>query len=93
MGTDAGTPFNRHGDNAFELELMVRAGMTPMQAVVASTSVGAELLQLKSGVVKADYLADLLAVDGEPDQDVGVLQESGRIKMVMLGGEVKVRKS
>ncbi|MFO7941673.1 MAG: amidohydrolase family protein, partial [Bacillota bacterium] len=35
MGTDAGTPFNRHGNNAFELKLMVDAGMTPMQAIVS----------------------------------------------------------
>ena len=90
MGTDAGTPFNVHGKNAFELELMVRAGMTPMQAIVASTSVGGELLQLQTGAVKAGYLADLLVVDGDPSEDITHLQDPDRIKMVMLGGEICV---
>lgn len=90
MGTDAGTPFNRHGENAFELELMVKAGMTPMQAIVASTARGAEILDLNAGVVKEGYLADLLVVDGDPLQDITCLQEKSRIKAVILGGKVKV---
>ena len=92
MGTDAGTPFNRHGENPFELELMVKAGMTSMQAIVASTAQGAEILDLKAGVVREGYLADLLAVEGSPAEDVTCLQERDRIKAVMLGGEIKVER-
>ncbi len=41
-GTDAGTPFNRHGENAKELELMVAAGLKPIEAITCATKVGAE---------------------------------------------------
>src|SRR4029078_1362076 len=44
LGTDAGTPFNRHGDNAHELELMVRLGLDPVVGLRAATRNGAELL-------------------------------------------------
>ncbi len=93
MGTDAGTPFNRHGQNAFELELMVDAGMTPMQAVAASTSVGAELLDIQAGQIREGYLADMLVVDGDPLEDVTCLQDVESIKAVMVEGEVKVQRS
>ncbi len=92
MGTDAGTPFNIHGENAFELKLMVGAGMTPMQAIVASTSLAAEILDLDAGVVEEGYLADLLVVDGDPSEDVEHLCDRDNIRMVMVGGEVKVEK-
>lgn len=92
MGTDAGTPFNRHGNNAFELKLMVDAGMTPMQAIVSSTSLAAEVLDLEVGAVQEGYLADLIAVDGDPSENVTCLGELENIRMVMLGGEIKVRR-
>jgi len=93
MGTDAGTPFNLHGRNALELELMVNAGMTPMQAITASTAVGAELLDLEAGIVSEGYLADLLVVDGDPLEDITCLQDTDRIRMVMINGEVKVQRT
>ncbi len=93
MGTDAGTPFNFHGKNAFELELMVEAGMTNMQAITASTSTGARILDLNAGVIKEGCLADLLIVDGNPSEDVTCLQETERIKLVMVGGDIKVERS
>ncbi len=92
MGTDAGTPFNLHGKNALELELMVNAGMTPMQAIVASTATAAKLLDLPAGVVCEDYLADLLAVEGDPSEDVSCLQDEEQIKMVMVDGQVQVHR-
>ncbi len=92
MGTDAGTPFNLHGENAFELQLMVNAGMKPMQAIVATTSRAAEILDLKAGRVAEGYLADLIAVDGDPSEDVACLGELENIKMVMVGGEVQVER-
>jgi len=74
-GTDAGTPFNRHTDMARELELMVAAGLSPMQAIVAGTRHSAENLDLLHavGTVEVGKLADLLLVDGDPTQDIRAL--------------------
>lgn len=47
MGTDAGTPFNLHDKTAYELKLMVEAGMTPIEAIVTSTKNSSELLGIK----------------------------------------------
>ncbi len=87
MGTDAGTPFNYHGKNAFELELLVKAGMTEMQAILSTTSVAATLCQMqdKVGTVEAGKFADIIAVEGDPLADIKVLQS---VAFVMKGGEV-----
>ncbi|MHB0885206.1 MAG: metal-dependent hydrolase family protein [Bacillota bacterium] len=89
MGTDAATPFNFHGHNALELQLMVEAGMTPAQALQAATRMGAELLGLvdKVGTVEAGKLADLILVDGDPLSDIKILQDKERIVLVIKGGE------
>jgi len=92
MGTDAATPFNYHGKNALELELMVKAGMSPMQAIVASTSRGAELLGLDSGELKPGRLADVLVVEGDPLTDISCLQDPARICLVMKGGREVIRR-
>jgi imidazolonepropionase-like amidohydrolase len=66
MGTDSGvTP---HGENLRELALMVEAGMTPSQALVASTSSAAELLGVADelGAIEVGKLADIVVVEGDP---------------------------
>ena len=66
MGTDSGvTP---HGNNLRELELMVEGGMTPMQAIVATTRTAAELMGLEDelGTLEPGKRADLVVVDGDP---------------------------
>jgi imidazolonepropionase-like amidohydrolase len=66
MGTDSGvTP---HGENLRELALMVEGGMTPMQAIVATTRSAAELMGLESelGTLEPGKKADLVIVDGDP---------------------------
>jgi imidazolonepropionase-like amidohydrolase len=66
MGTDSGvTP---HGENLRELALMVEGGMTPMQAIVATTRSAAELMGLESelGTIEPGNRADLVIVDGDP---------------------------
>jgi imidazolonepropionase-like amidohydrolase len=87
MGTDAGTPFNYHGKNAFELELLVKAGMTEMEAIVSTTKSAAELLQMDHlvGTLEAGKLADIIAVDKSPLDDIAALQN---VSFVMKGGEV-----
>ena len=88
MGTDAGAL--GHGENGKELVYMVQAGMTPMQAVVASTKSAAELLGMRDslGTVEAGKLADLILVDGDPLEDIAVVADPARVKLVMKDGIV-----
>ena len=74
MGTDAGTPWNRHGENAQELAALVSLGMSPMDAIQATTIRGAELLGLSDrlGTVEVGKAADILVVDGDPLEDISV---------------------
>jgi imidazolonepropionase-like amidohydrolase len=86
-GTDAGTPFNEHGDLALELALMVQHGLSPMQALVAATRSAAENLGLSHeiGTLEVGKLADLVVVDGDPVQDVSA---TGRVALVVKDGVV-----
>lgn len=90
MGTDAATPFNRHGDNAVELQLMTEGGMTPMEAIVAATRTAAETLGLADsvGTVESGKLADLLVVSGDPLDDICVLQDREKVEMVIKEGKI-----
>ena len=88
MGTDSGV--GPHGGNARELALMVEhGGMTPMQAIVASTRSAAELLRLddRLGTLAPGKLADLLVVAGDPLEDVGLLAAPERLALIVKGGE------
>jgi imidazolonepropionase-like amidohydrolase len=73
--------------NAGEFECMVEAGMTPMQAIQSGTRVGAELLgwEDRIGTVEPGKLADLVAVPGNPLEDIS---EMKRVSFVMIGGKV-----
>ncbi|HSS31186.1 MAG TPA: amidohydrolase family protein [Nitrospiraceae bacterium] len=90
MGTDAGTPFNFHGENAQELERMVAFGMSPMQAILASTSAAARLIgiQDKVGTIEKGKLADLLLVEGNPLRRIDLLRDRNRIIGVMQAGKL-----
>jgi imidazolonepropionase-like amidohydrolase len=85
MGSDVG-PFP-HGTQAHEFELMVKYGMTPLAALQAGTLNGAELLGWKGqlGALKPGYLADIVAVPGDPLQDIAVVT---KVAFVMKGGAV-----
>jgi imidazolonepropionase-like amidohydrolase len=85
FGTDAGRV--KHGTNADEFDLMVKAGMQPMAAIQSATSVAAELLRVDDeiGVVKRGYQADLIAVAGNPVDDVKLLTN---VSFVMKGGTI-----
>ena len=87
FGTDAGTPFNFHGKQAYEFELMCRYGMTPAQALTAATRTSSQLMQKwdEVGSVEAGKYADIAAFDGDPMEDITAMT---RCSFVMKGGEV-----
>lgn len=88
MGTDSGV--GPHGENAEELTLMVQGGMSPMQAIVATTLGSARLLKLHRdlGTVEAGKLADLIVVAGDPLEDISILQNRDRIALVLQNGRI-----
>jgi imidazolonepropionase-like amidohydrolase len=88
MGTDAGTPFNHHGDNAQELERMVALGMSPMEAIIASTSAAARLIGIDDqvGSIERGKQADLLLIEGNPLRKIDLLRDRVRIVGVMKAG-------
>lgn len=86
-GGDYGFPYNPVGRNARDLDLFVRLlGFTPMEALVAATKHGGELMAMDVGLVKAGMLADLLLIDGDPTLDVTILQDKARMPVVMKDG-------
>ena len=87
-GADSGTPFNIHGENPKELELLVGIGLSPMEAIVSATHVAAETLGLGSGLgtIEPGKLADLIVVEGDPLNDIAVLQRKDKIVVVMKDG-------
>jgi imidazolonepropionase-like amidohydrolase len=89
-GTDAGG--HGHPANALEIECLVRAGMTPLQALQAATGWAAECIgwERDLGTVEKGKLADLIVVDGDPLADIGILQQPERIRLVLKGGEIAV---
>jgi imidazolonepropionase-like amidohydrolase len=88
MGSDA--VFTGFGQNTRELEWFVKAGMTPEQALLTATANGAALLGMEKslGAVAPGYFADIVAVEGDPLQDIGVVIRN--IRWVMKAGKVVV---
>ena len=86
FGTDT-FGMSNHGENAQEFALLVKAGMTPMEAIKAATWNAADLLGATKdvGSVQAGRYADMIAVDADPLADVTVLE---RVAFVMKGGTV-----
>jgi imidazolonepropionase-like amidohydrolase len=90
MGSDA--VYTMFGQNTRELGWLVRAGLTPAQALAAATTTAAELLGLQDrlGRIAQGYLADIVAVDGDPLQRIDALFTG--VRWVMKEGKVVVDK-
>ena len=88
VGSDVG-PFP-HGTQAAELELMVQYGMTPLAVLEADYINGSRVLSWENevGQLKPGYQADIIAVPGNPLQDITAVEH---VKFVMKGGVVYVR--
>lgn len=88
MGTDSGV--GRHGENGRELQLMVEHGMTPMQAIQASTANAAHLLHLSEqlGTLEVGKLADIILVSGDVLDNISLLADPANVKIVLKGGGI-----
>jgi imidazolonepropionase-like amidohydrolase len=91
VGGDYGFAWTPHGTNARDLEHFVRLfGYSDSEALVAATRTGAAAMMLegKAGELAKGFLADLVVVDGEPQNDVRILQLPDKIKLVMKDGRI-----
>src|SRR6266545_5560830 len=90
MGSDFGFSWCAHGTYARELTHYVKlAGFSPMEVLVAATKLGAEAMRMgdKIGTVQPGKLADLIVVDGNPLEDITILEDRKKITHVMKGGQ------
>ena len=88
LGSDLwGGKLMQHGLNAYEFKCLVEAGLPPMEAIVAGTKHGAEVLGMENqiGTLEKGKFADLVAVDGNPLENIRLLED---VKFVMKGGEI-----
>lgn len=96
LGTDQASSvegtYNSHGRNGKELFWAVNAGMTPLQAIEACTATSPETLgphmAPKSGQLKAGYDADIIAVSGNPLENIDLLSEAANVTHVWKGGKL-----
>ncbi len=88
MGTDAGTPFNRHGKNAEELLFLTQHGFSAADALMSATSMAARLLGLEAeiGSIRQGMKADLMILNGDPLTDISILSDSHKIAVVYKEG-------
>lgn len=91
VGGDYGFPWTPHGTNARDLEYFVRfLGCSNAEALRCATSVGAEAMLMagQTGFIRDGYLADLLVVAGEPQNDVRLLQSAANLKLIVKDGDI-----
>jgi imidazolonepropionase-like amidohydrolase len=89
-GGDYGFGANPQGRNARDIQHFVELfGLSPHQALMSATKLGGEIMGMEDelGLVKEGYLADLLLVDGDPTEDVSILQDKSRLTVIMKDGQ------
>ena len=92
MGGDYGFAWNPHGDYARELSFFVHhVGLTPLEVLTCATKTGAEIMGRGHdlGTLEPGKLADVLLVEGDPTEDIRVLEDRRRLRAVIQGGIVK----
>lgn len=79
-----------YSEATLELERLCVAGYTPMEVITMATKVNARLLQMEEqlGTLESGKLADVLLVDGKPDEDIRVLRRSDHVKLVIQDGRI-----
>jgi len=88
MGTDAGTPFNVHGQNSQELKFMVELGVSNNDALMFSTASAADLMGLTDrGLIEEGFFADFLIVAGNPVEDISAVSNHENHRGVIKNGE------
>ena len=88
-GGDYGFPWNPVGRNVRDLQLFVDwFGFTPAEALRAATQFGGQVMDMghELGLIREGYLADLVLVDGDPLDDIGILQDHDRLAVIMKDG-------
>ncbi|WP_053239709.1 metal-dependent hydrolase family protein [Pleomorphomonas koreensis] len=87
MGADTGTPFNPHGNAAWELFHMVSAGMKPADALKAGTATAADLLRLDDrGRLREGFAADIVVVAGDPLADIAAVADRAGHRLILKDG-------
>ncbi|MBV9860481.1 MAG: amidohydrolase family protein [Alphaproteobacteria bacterium] len=88
-GGDLGNRFP-HGTNARELEYLVRAGLSPLEAIQAATGNAARALRREAliGALEPGRMADVLAVEGDPLADIRLLQDSAKLAFILQAGRL-----
>ena len=95
MGSNAGTPLNRHGENALGVMSIQQAGLKPMEALVAATLTAARALgrEAELGTIQEGKLADLLVLDSDPLEDLSRLADKKQLRAVFLDGKLVARQA
>jgi imidazolonepropionase-like amidohydrolase len=90
MGSDAGAPMVFHGKNLRELREFVEIGMTPHEAILSATKNAAELLGLQDsiGSIQKGKIADIVIIEGNPLENISVLEEESNVIMVIKKGKI-----
>lgn len=91
-GTDAVMPNVRHGKVAYEMHHMAKAGLSNLEVISSATRIAARACGIGDliGQIQPGFAADLIVVNGNPAQDLDLLQHEANIRLVMQGGSVTV---
>jgi imidazolonepropionase-like amidohydrolase len=82
-------PYVVHGENAYEIAMLVEAGLSTTEALVAATSGAAAGIAFPEvGLIAPGRFADFVLVDGDPLADVAILQDLDKIALVIKGGQI-----